>query len=205
MNPSDFTPLWTGQRGCSSPLKMVAVRGALEHGNPNLVTVYDDLIFVLDERSGTVTTLLASVDPSAALIQEPINPDGAAQLAPGVWFFAKGIHKENPAWPCLVQAEDFTVFRLAKDGSVRTRQIGDFGIHFHSGGTGSSTKRFSAGCQIPHNGDGYFQDPTWGKIIHPIYAAMDAYGIRTLPYMLIDAKDFHLPIPTTGYLNPIVP
>jgi len=204
MTPSDFASLWEGKPHSDSPLKMVAVRGGLENGKPNSDAVYDDVIFVIDEHAVTVTTWLASVDPSLYLIANPVNLDGAAQLAPGIHLFARGVHKGNPAWPCLVQAQDFTVFRLDKEGNVKGQQVGDFGIHLHSGGTGLNTKHFSAGCQIIHNADGYFQDPTWSRFIQPIYDAMKAAGISTVPYMLLDAADFHLPVPTS-FENPITP
>jgi len=205
MAPSDFASLWEGNRGAESPLKMVAVRGALEDGKPNSNAIYDDLIFVINEHAGTVSTWLASVDPSEALIVNPINPAGAAKLVPGVHLFARGVHKGNPAWPCLVQAEDFTVYRLDAHGNIRGQESGDFGIHLHSGGTGEDTKHFSAGCQIIHNADGYFQDPTWGHFIHAIYGVMKSAGISTVPYLLVNAADFNLPIPKDGYANPIVP
>ena len=204
MTPADFKPLWSGQRAADSPLKLVGVRGALEIGHPNRVDIYDDLIFVVDENAGTVTAWLASVDPSLPLILNPINPDGCAQLVDGVHLFGRGIHKGNTAWPCLIQAEDFTIDRLDTNGNVKGQESGDFGIHLHSGGTGTDTKRFSAGCQIIHNGDGYFQDPTWSGFIQTIYAAMKAAGIAVVPYLLMDAADFTLPIPDT-VSNPVTP
>ncbi|XHR29599.1 MAG: hypothetical protein ACFUZC_03385 [Chthoniobacteraceae bacterium] len=205
MTPEDFTPLWSAQRGADSPLKLLGVRGALQpSGKPNSDAVYDDLIFVIDETANRVTAWLASVDPSLPLIQHPINPAGCAQLAPGVHFFARGIHKGNSAWPCLVQAEAFTVYRLAKDGSINGKETGDFGIHLHSGGAGSSTKNFSAGCQIIHNVDGYFRNPTWGNFIQPIFTAMKAAGVASIPYLLLNASTFNLSLPTK-LENPVVP
>ena len=63
-------------------------------------------------------------------------------------------------------------------------QCGQFGICIHSGGEGMDTGRFSAGCQIVQNPDGYFQDPTWSKFWDPIHDAMKAHGLQTVPYVL---------------------
>lgn len=201
----DLQKVWGTQRCCDSPLKLIGVRGALDAGFVNREDIYDDVIFAVNAKTGTFTAWLASVDPSTPLIQNPINPAGAAQLVPGVHLFRKGIHKENPKWPCLVQAEDFTVYRLAADGEVKGQESGDFGIHLHSGGMGEGTGRFSAGCQIIHNGDGYFQDPTWSAFIQPLYAAMQAGGIREVPYLLVDASEAKLDVGTVVFSNPYVP
>lgn len=202
---ADLQKLWGARRGCDSPIRLIGVRGALEAGYVKPDGLYDAVIFVLDAKAGAFTSWLASVDPSLPLIQHPINPAGAAQLVPGVHLFARGIHKENPDWPCLVQAEDFTVYRLAADGSVKGHESGDFGIHLHSGGEGEGTGRFSAGCQIIHNGDGYFQDPTWSAFIQPLYAAMKAGGINEVPYLLIDEADAKLDMGDIVFSNPYVP
>ena len=226
ISSDNLTALWADQKGSDLPFRILAIRAALEApGAANRETVYDDLMILHDSREGTFTVWLASVDPSWPLIENPINPDGAAQLMPGVWMFERGIHKENPAHPCLVQTEDFKVWRLYTDGTIITRvanggiDTGDFGIHLHSGGPGqilgngvagmplASTCNFSAGCQIVHNGDGYFCDPTWGKFIQPVYAKMAQYGQTQVPYWLSDNTFAPTGLEFTGLVlqNPVIP
>jgi hypothetical protein len=202
---SDLQNLITGQRCADSPLYLIGVRGALENGYQKPDGLYDSVIFVVDQKAGTFTAWLASTDPSQPLIANPINPDGAAQLVTGVHLFERGIHKENAAWPCLIQAEDFTVYRLDTNGNVKGQESGDFGIHMHSGGEGEGTGRFSAGCQIYHNGDGYMCDPTRHNFVLATNGKMITYGISTVPYRLVDAADAPLDYDSLTFANPIMP
>ncbi len=202
---SDLQTLIAGQRCADSPLYTVGVRGALEKPYTHPDGLYDSVIFVVDQPAQTFTAWLASLDPSLPLIQSPINPAGAAQLVPGVHLFERGIHKENPDWPCLIQAEDFTVYRLNTDGTVKGQESGDFGIHMHSGGEGECTGRFSAGCQIYHNGDGYMQDPTRARFVAATNGAIIAHGISVLPYRLLLASDAPLDYDSVTFENPITP
>lgn len=168
-------------------VKQIAVRGFLEGSSKeNREDIYDDLIvrIIGDE----ITQWRAAVDPSAYLIKHPINIDGAAQLKEGLWHFALGIHKGNPNWPCFIQAEDFVVHRLDGNGNVKHDDVGDFGIHEHSGGASDDTGRFSAGCQIIQNPDGYW-GAEWFKFFLPQKEAMLEAGQKTLPYLLMDAED----------------
>ncbi len=182
----NFGELWAGKRAPDSPIKLVGIRGAQEPGNsPDKFAVYDDAILrVID---GVVTQWPASVDPSWALVVHPINPDGAAQLCDGVHLFEK--HLMHGQYPCLGQAEDVHVNRLNDDGTLNHVDFGQFGICIHSGGEGMDTGRFSAGCQIIQNPDGYFQDPTWGNFWGPISDGMSNCGLATVPYLLIDRAD----------------
>lgn len=179
--------------------RLLGIRGALEaKGAENRETVYDDLI--IRDIDGVLTTWIASVDPGWSLIVNPINDDGAAQLCEGTWEFALGIHKGNPAWPCLIQAKNFNVWRLHTDGSKKTDSsgkpaifTGDFGIHMHSGGAGEETKNFSAGCQIIRNDDGYFKNPTWENFFQPIKTYCKANNQSIIPYVLIADSGYGTP------------
>ncbi len=163
----------------------MGLRGGLEKaGQPNLTNVYDDLIFFINEPGGTVTAWIASVDPSDYYLQHPINVNGTAELMEGVWLFEVGIHLGNSSHQCLIQAEEFEVYRLDGTGKKIGTEKGDFGIHLHSGGRGMSTQNFSAGCQIIHNEDGYFGNPTWGNFMDPIKDALDKLKLSTIPYLL---------------------
>ena len=190
MTPASLNAMWSGKRGANAPVKLMGFRGGLEpSGAANSVGIYDDLIAVIID--GAVTWWKAAVDPAPALIRNPINPDGAAQLLPGVHLFKPGLHKGNPAWPCLIQAEGFHIARLAygADGRLFAREIqfGDFGIHIHSGGDGDDVRRFTAGCQIIRNNDGYFGAPTWLYFYQPIVKAMQRHNLSTVPYLLTAA------------------
>jgi hypothetical protein len=182
----DLAKVWAGLRGEKSPIRLVGIRGAYEPGNsPNKLAVYDDVILV--EIDGHVTQWDASVDPSWALVVHPINPDGAAQLRPGVHLFEK--HLMHGKSPCLGQAEDVHVNRLNPDGTVDHVASGQFGICIHSGGDGMNTGRFSAGCQIIRNEDGYFGNPTWNNFWVPIRDGMTKHKLNVVPYRLLDRAD----------------
>ncbi len=180
---SDFLPkLWAGQRGENSRVRLTGVRAANESSNSqNSFARYDDMIFV--EIDGVVTPWLASTDPAWALVVHPIVPEGAAQLCEGNHLFQ--LHLMHGVHLCLGQAERVHVNRLNADGTVREKRVlGDYGICIHSGGEGMQTDRFSAGCQIFQNPDGYFQDQTWSNIFDPIHRAMRTLNLATVPYVL---------------------
>jgi hypothetical protein len=188
----DLAALWAGKRGENSPIRLVGIRGAQEPGDsPNKLAIYDDVILVEIRDSSFpvsgVSQWNASVDPSWALVVHPINPDGAAQLRPGVHLFEK--HLMHGKYPCLGQAEDVHVNRLNADGSLDHVASGQFGICIHSGGGGMNTNRFSAGCQIIRNDDGYFGNPTWNNFWAPIRDAMTAHKLNVIPYRLLDRAD----------------
>ena len=174
----------------SSPIKLIGIRGAQDSAvQQNSFARYDDAIVV--DIQGKRTQWLASTDPSWALVIHPINPVGAAQLLPGVHLFQRflmhaGTLRQN--W-CLGQAESGHVNRLNLDGTVNHVDYGDFGICIHSGGEGMDTGRFSAGCQIIQNNDGYFQNPTWGAFYGPIRDMMVTLKTPTIPYLLINRSD----------------
>jgi hypothetical protein len=182
----DFPALWRGKRGDGSPVKLVGIRGAFEAaGQPNQMKIYDDVIIVIIDDEATQWQ--ASTDPSWPLVVHAINLDGAAQLCPGIHLFQK--HLLHGKRPCLGQAENVHVNRLDPQGRVKETVSGDFGICIHSGGAGMDTGRFSAGCQIIANRDGYFMNPTWERFWGPIRDAMSAKKLATVPYLLINASD----------------
>ena len=193
MDLDTLNAFWTGQRGPASPVRLMGFRGGLEPaGSPNAFGFYDDLIVVLIDGAQP-TFWKASVDPAPALVRNPVNSDGAAQLCLGVHFM--GIHflHDRQDRPCLGQAEAVHVNRLRADGSIAGVQFGDFGICIHSGGAPDDTQRFSAGCQIVHNPDGYFGQSTWGRFLNPITSAMRWHGLTRVPYMLTAAPNLSAP------------
>lgn len=171
----------------ASPIRITGVRGWFSADAQNSFARYDDLLVVeIDGVASTPVTKTywpASTDPSWALVVHPINPDGAAQLCEGIHLFGK--HLMHGKYLCLGQAEDVHINRLNNDGTIREARVaGQFGICIHSGGEGMDTGRFSAGCQIIRNNDGYFQDPTWTRFWGPINACMTGHGLETVPYLL---------------------
>ena len=182
--------MWKGKRGAASPVRLMGFRGGLEPaGSPTARGVYDDLIVVIIGDS--VTYWRAAVDPAPALIAHPVNPDGAAQLCEGVHYFER--HWMHGKYAVLGQAESVHVNRLNTDGTFRDVQFGDYGICIHSGGAPEDVLRFTAGCQIIHNADGYFGQPTWGRFFVPIIGQMMARGLDTVPYLLTSATGLSAP------------
>ena len=174
--------LWAGQRGETSPIRLTGVRGWNDPAGQNLFARYDDIIIVEIDQKPAGLPWPASTDPSWALVVHPINASGAAQLRPGNHLFER--HLMHGKYLCLGQAEDVHVNRLDANGNVLEVECGEFGICIHSGGDGMDTGRFSAGCQIIQNPDGYFGEPTWEKFFGPIDGAMKAHGVDTVPYIL---------------------
>jgi len=185
----DWKSLWNETHWAGDYVKLIGVRGWLAGtSKDNREDIYDDLIVRM--IGNDVTWWRAAVDPTTYLIRHPINADGAAQLQTGLWLFKCGIHKGDPAHPCLVQAEDFTVNRLRSNGAVYKTDAGDFGIHMHSGGAPDDTGRFSAGCQIIQNPDGYW-GKSWFTFYDPVHEAMKSASQPTVPYLLLNAEDLH--------------
>jgi hypothetical protein len=183
LSPADWLATWTpDMRGAKSPVRLMGVRGFYEGASGNRFAIYDDAIIV--EIEGEVSVFRASVDPTWALVLHPINPGGAAQLQPGVWNF--GHHLLHGKYPCLGQSEAVTINRLHPDGTVARVETGEYGICIHSGGEGMQTNRFSAGCQIIQNPNGYFGNPAWQHFIGPIFDAMTIHQLKAVPYLLVD-------------------
>jgi hypothetical protein len=180
-------PLLRAGFNWNSPISLIGIRAALEPSPAeNRMDVYDDIILrVID---GSITQWVTSTDPSKALVMTPIKGQKyAAQLCKGIYLFQK--HMMHGKYPCLGQAEDVGIERLNRDGTVNHTEKGPFGICIHSGGAGMNTGRFSAGCQIIDNPDGYFRDPTWSNFWLPIRNGMKEHDLPTIPYMLVDVGD----------------
>jgi len=172
-----------------SPVNLAAIRGANPDPGHNPFARYDDVILACIR--GVITQWVASTDPSWALVVHPVTNEGAAQLRPGIHLFRQHLmHAGTPReHPCLGQAEEVAVNRLDSAGRVVRAESGQFGICIHSGGEGMETGRFSAGCQIIQNNDGYFCDPTWSRFWLPVRDAMNALGLKTVPYLLLNKSD----------------
>ena len=98
-----------------------------------------------------------------------------------LWSRQRG---ENEHVKCV--AEDFPVNRLDEKGKIVSHEVGQFGIHLHSGGPGEDVNQYSAGCQIIWSPEGYF-GATWHRFFDPAQKAMQDNNQSILPYMLVDA------------------
>jgi lysozyme len=181
---TDWNAVWASKRGADAWVKCIGIRGGYDADRRNRLGIYDDL-FVLT-IGGEVTQWRGSTDPGQYYIDHPINPRGCAQLREGIHLFRPGIHQGQ--YPAFVQAEDFHVNRLDRNGNVQFVDFGEYGIHLHSGGPGEDVNRYSAGCQIIQSPEGYF-GATWQRFFVPATRAMRDHGQGSMPYMLIKAED----------------
>jgi hypothetical protein len=128
--------------------------------------------------------------PGAYWTEHPDNPAGAAHLislANGgkVYHFKPGFHHGDPSNPCLVQAENFEVQRDAnRDGIIDHDEIkiylGQFGIHFHHGGSSANIGQWSAGCVV-------CPMPGWTKV----WAAITATRQQVVSLVVVDGDDLY--------------
>jgi hypothetical protein len=198
MNADILQQLWTGQKGADAQVKCVGIRGALEKDHGNELGIYDDDFILM--IGDAFTEWKGSTDPGQYFIKHPEDPRGCAQLQEGIWLFKPGLHRGR--WPAFVQAEDFQINRLDKDGHLTSQQSGDFGIHLHSGGAGVDVNNFSAGCQIIWSKEGYF-GASWHRFFDPAVAAMKAAKQDQMPYKLIlaiapELSQFSYSLPTVA-------
>ena len=106
------------------------------------------------------------------------------QVREGVWFFAKGSHRGNPAFR---QAVPFTVLR---DGTPNYEHTGYHAINWHSGGSSSTS---SLGCQTaPPNTYAAMRDYIYSqleKCDNPYMNNDWDQRMRAIPYILIEEVD----------------
>ena len=139
---SELINLTLMQAGLSMSQEKVVLIGMRRGALGEHVGTFDDA-FVWVSQAANQVNLAASVfngntDPSREFPH-------VANLKPGVWLYGPGIHhgmSGNPPYPAYVQAGDVTVKRYV-DGKNWTEDTGEFGIHIHHGGLGTS----SLGCQ----------------------------------------------------------
>lgn len=115
----------------------VVLVGIRQKPGLNKVGVWDDAFAWA--HKGSIRAFAGNTDPSREFPH-------VANLKPGAWKYQKGIHHglsgAFPPYPAYIQAGDVTVLRYI-DGHNWNPDTGEFGIHIHHGGTGTS----SLGCQ----------------------------------------------------------
>lgn len=143
---------------------IVGIRGP--DGN-NLTGVFDDRLCIITVTDFKVFT--GNTDPSK------MHPN-VAVLRPGVWHYKQGIHGlSRPVdlqYHAFVQAAPVTVDRA----NGKQDDSGYFGINIHRGGRYTTS---SEGCQTVHATE-------WPEFKAMGYAAMDAAGVDTIPYVLVE-------------------
>ncbi|MBV8102624.1 MAG: hypothetical protein JOZ31_26080 [Verrucomicrobia bacterium] len=179
-----YLSLWSGQRGEKEHVKCIGIRGELAPDHVPILGIYDDVLILM--IGDVCTEWKGSTNPGKLYIDHPTNPKGCAQLIEGVHMFKPGIH--GGQFPAFVQAEDFPVNRLNEKGQTISHEVGQFGIHLHSGGPGEDVNQYSAGCQIVWSPEGYF-GATWHRFFDPASKAMQDNNQSILPYMLVDATN----------------
>jgi hypothetical protein len=144
-----------------SSFLLVGFEGANLFQDGELVQLNDDAV---DRWNGLVGYIgldfgffTATVKPGLFYTEHPTDPRGAAHLITidqlkKPYHFQIGLH--HGKYPCLVQAENFTVWRdLSRDGRIETGEpetLGQFGIHIHHAGQVDAdvVGPWSAGCQV---------------------------------------------------------
>ena len=131
--------------------------------------IFDDAICLV--VGSVVVNFNANTDPS-------VSRSGIAELVPGVWRYALGIHglskPVEKRYPALVLAAPVTVRR---DGGGES--TGYFGINVHRGGVHETT---SEGCQTIHR-------PQWAEFFARVKTAMQEANATTVPYILTARAD----------------
>jgi hypothetical protein len=185
VDPTIYLRLWSGRRGENEHVKCIGIRGELAPDHVPILGIYDDVLILM--IGNVCTEWKGSTNPGLCYINHPDNPRGCAQLIEGIHMFKPGVHGDQQ-FPAFVQAEDFHINRLNEKGKVVCDQVGQFGIHLHSGGPGEDVEQYSAGCQIVWSPEGYF-GATWHRFFDPAVEAMQDNNQSILPYMLIGATD----------------
>ena len=164
----------------------VAIRGYdLSEGSAgvNDRRIYDDAFFIVTPND--VKMFEGNTDPNGYRKGSGTGDNkGMACLKKGVWFFAKGSHRGNPAFR---QAVPFTVLR---DGTPNYEHTGYHAINWHSGGSSSTS---SLGCQTaPPNTYATMRDYIYSqleKCDNPYMKNDWEQRTRAIPYILIEEVD----------------
>ena len=129
--------------------------------------LYDDAIFVISPDA--YVSFNANTDPS-------IFRKGIATLKAGVHRFKKGKHglsKPGGGYPALRAANANEELLVTRDEEGDSLGIA---INIHKGGYGTTS---SLGCQTIY-------PDQWDAFINLVYAEMDRYKQKTIPYLLIE-------------------
>jgi hypothetical protein len=151
--------------GVQDPVALVGIRGYYLDSQGKAGTndrgIYDDAIILITPKS--CISFVGNTDPS-------VFRPGIATMKPGVHRYYKGKHKQR-YWALRLVGETVPVTR---DGQTGTKT--GVALNIHKGGFRTTG---SEGCQTIH-------PQYWDEFIELVYDAMDAAGMKTIPYCLIE-------------------
>lgn len=157
----------------------------LETVNSDEIDLWNDVRAIISNTGDVFLSCAATTEPGWYYRNNPLNPEGAAQLAFGQYLdcWQIGDHRGQDA---LVQCGNLKVFRdKNKDGSRRGDAIyvgNDFGLNQHTTNNApEKVDRWSAGCLVGK------YSVTHNSKFMPICRAM---GLDTFDSTLIDGSDF---------------
>lgn len=154
---------------------LVGIRGFMPMGQPgNDRGVYDDAIILTCGGCWYIHAFNANTDPRQLGLNPTIDKP-YAQLMPGRYTFAPGLHPLRDGTPALRQHGPVKVLRDLGDGHPVTEEEGYFGINIHRGGRWTVG---SDGCQTIH-------PDQWGEFLSWTYLRLLVANVKTLSYFLL--------------------
>lgn len=134
----------------------------------------------------------ATTDPGWYYMENPMNKEGCAIIAPGQYPKVWALGKHRGLYDALVQVGEFTIYRdNNKDhklDKVKKQKITGAGLNLHCAsqvGTSKQIDRWSAGCQVVASNTDYI------FAMNIIKAARQKYG-NMFTYTLLEKDDFEL-------------
>lgn len=124
---------------------------------------YDDVIGIAYKENGQKILKMykGTTDPGTYYLQNPLNEDGCAILAPGQYLGSFTIRKHRGKYYALCQNGVVRVYRdgdLDKEHDMNPEDLvdeGNIGLNIHHGGDSKEVGRNSAGCQVVKGKDDF--------------------------------------------------
>lgn len=178
---------------CDCQVYILAIRMLVD--GKDVVGVYNDVIAAVHRDGREIVVVNGNTDPSRFGPSPLAKGKDEARIRPGVWPMIKGHHGDLPH--CIRQPNhdqaralqlehyfpppdrralgEFTVDRMAKDGSISKTETGTFNTNFHPGGQHGTS---SAGCQTA-------PEPQYGEIRDALYRWTNEAAQLWIPYVLV--------------------
>lgn len=123
---------------------------------------FDDKLYVFfTDKKGKwqLQQFAITTDPGTYWLENPLNEQGTAILAPGQYLNSHSIGLHRGKYEALVQTSQVTIWRDYNRNAVLDffngeKILGYFGINIHHASANGKTKnidRYSAGCQVFEN------------------------------------------------------
>jgi hypothetical protein len=165
----------------------------LETVNSDRIDGWNDVRSIISDKGDILLACSATTEPGWYYRNNPLNDDGAAQLAFGQYLDAWeiGDHRGQDA---LVQCNNLKVYRDKNEDGSRKGDLfyigDDYGLNQHTTKYDpEKVDRWSAGCLVGK------YSATHNNKFMPICRAM---GLETFDTTLIDGSDFALWLPETN-------